>query len=190
MRETRALARLGIHACSSEPIVTRRCNKNHPISCAGWSTVKLKCDENFIVDHCFIFLLSMIIWIVNIPNIVWAHISRLVSVLVIQINSECLFLTIRLKTTTCTYRYTGSYLIHTVLFIQSTPRRWCESSETAYFGVLLSLLYESSTPEHVQNNKQKWLFNSWTTKVAIPSLKATQNRKWLYWHHSCKSFLF
>ena len=34
------------------------------------------------------------------------------------------------------YTYPGSYLIHTVLCVQSTPRRWCESSETEHFGVL------------------------------------------------------
>ena len=84
----------------------------------------------------------------------------------------------------------GSYLIHTVLFVQSTPRGWCESSETEHFGVLHSLLYGSSTPEHVQSNKQKWLFTSWTRKVAVSSLIATQNRKWSYWHYSCKRSLF
>ena len=33
----------------------------------------------------------MIIWIAKISNIVWVHMSRLVSVFVIKINSKCLF---------------------------------------------------------------------------------------------------
>ena len=81
----------------------------------------------------------------------------------------------------------GSYLIHTVLCVQSTPRRWCETSETEHFGVLRSY----SMNQVCQNMCRAINKNgSWTTKVAVSSLIATQNRKWSYWHYSCKSFLF
>ena len=46
----------------------------------------------------------ILIWIVKISNIVWAYISILVSVLVIQINSKCPFLTKWLITTIGIYR--------------------------------------------------------------------------------------
>ena len=87
---------------------TRRCNKNQHLVCWPIYTTfeQRKCDKNFIADHYFLFLFSVIIliWIVKISNIVWAYMSILVSVHVIQINSKCPFLTKWLITTIGIYR--------------------------------------------------------------------------------------
>ena len=71
MREAKALARSCVHAGSSEP--SPHTNVIRTI---------ISCADQFIV----------LIFHGELRNIVRAHISRLVSLLVIKINSKCLFL--------------------------------------------------------------------------------------------------
>ena len=77
----------------------RRCYKNHFLCWQIYSIIF------FIVDHLFYFLIQYIIWNLKFGNIVRAHISRLASLLVIQINSRCPFLTMGSKL----LRYTGIF---------------------------------------------------------------------------------
>ena len=82
-----------------------------------------------------------------------------------------------------------SYLIHTVLCVQSTPRRLCESSETEHFAVLRSYSMNQVRQNMCRAIKKNGYSTTWTRKVAVLSLIATQNRKWSYWHYSCIEFL-
>ena len=73
----------------------------------------------------------------------------------------------------------GSYLIHTVLCVQSTPRRWCESSQTEHFGVLRSFSMNQVRQNIYRAIDKNGYSTSWTIKEAVPSLIATQNSNWL-----------
>ena len=94
MREAKALARSCVHTGSSEP-------SPH----ADVITI-VSCADQFIVliFHCGPFILFSYSYYnlkrLKFRNIVRAHISRLVSLLVVQINSWCLFAHNGLKTTT------------------------------------------------------------------------------------------
>ena len=70
--------------------------------------------------------------------------------------------------------YIRSYLIHTVMCVQSTPRRWCESSETDHFGVLHSYNMNQVRQNMSRAINKNGYSTSWTTKVAVPSLIANQ----------------
>ena len=65
MREAKALARSCVHKGSSEPLSHANVIRTM-ILCADEFIVQRKCDRNFIADHNFIFLTSIIISIVKV----------------------------------------------------------------------------------------------------------------------------
>ena len=70
---------------------TRRFKKNHHLVCCPIYSV------NFSLRPIILFSYSVLFEKLKFRNIVRAHISRLVSLLVIKINSRCLFLTMGSK---------------------------------------------------------------------------------------------
>ena len=92
MREAKTLARSCVHAGSSEPSPHADVIRTI-ISCADQFIVLIFHCEPFILFYYPVSSFEKL----KFRNIVTAHISRLVSRLVIQINSRCLFLTMGSK---------------------------------------------------------------------------------------------
>ena len=61
--------------------------------------------------------------------------------------------------------------------------------ETEHFGVLRSYSMNQVRQNMCRAINKNGYSTSCTTKVAVPSLIDTQNRKWSYWRYSCIEFL-
>ena len=139
--------------------------------------------------HCGpLFSMIILIWIVEISNIVWAYISILVSVLVIQINAKCPFLTKWLITTIGIYRCKAFHRwINTLWFTDfkmemSTGVSLLRTAQSLLTGQTIdqSLLHIHEVSAFTVSKKfnKSFVFLSKTSYPDCPVLASTQENLW------------